>query len=320
MSMALKEYPPLIKKRKSLWEEIWRKKALYIMVLPGLLLFLVNNYLPMFGTIIAFKNVNFVDGILGSPWVGLKNFEYLFASPQAFQITRNTILYNAVFIFLNLLIGVSFAIALNEILNRRLAKFYQATLFFPGLLSMVVISYLVYSLLSLDYGFFNKVLFPALGWEPINWYGETKYWPFILTIVNSWINMGYYSVLFLGSVVSVDPEYYEAAVVDGATKWQQITKITLPMLTPLIIIMLLLQVGRIFFGNFGLFFQVPRPNSGILFPVTQVIDTYVYRALVSTGDIGMAAAAGLYQSVVGFVLVFTVNMAVRRIDKDRAIF
>ncbi|WP_376769519.1 ABC transporter permease [Paenibacillus plantarum] len=291
----------------------------YLMLLPASVVLLINNYLPMFGIIIAFKNINLTDGILGSPWIGLDNFTYLFKTNDAWIITRNTLLYNALFIVLNIVIGVSFAIMLNELRSRLLSKFFQSTMFLPYFLSAIVTSYLVFGFLGTEHGFINNTLLPFIGLKPISWYSEPQYWPYILSFVHTWKTIGYSTVMYLAVIIGIDHEYYEAATLDGASKWKQMIHITLPSLVPIIIILALLAIGRIFYTDFGLFFQVPL-NSGSLFSTTNVIDTYVYRTFITLGDIGMSTAAGLYQSLVGFVMVFFSNYIVRRINKENALF
>jgi ABC-type polysaccharide transport system, permease component len=298
---------------------IRKYSPLYLMMLPGIAYLLINNYMPMFGITIAFKNINFAKGIWGSDWNGVENFKFLFQSSEAFIITRNTILYNLSFIVIGLIVGVGTAILLNEIKNKFAAKFYQSVLLIPYLISMVLVSYLVYSILSVNVGLMNNTILPALGIDPISWYNEPKYWPYILVIVNLWKGLGFSVVVYLAAIIGIDKEYYEAAMLDGASKWQQILKITIPMITPILVMMTLLNIGRIFYSDFGLFYQVPM-NSGALFSTTSTIDTYVFRALMQLGDIGMSAAAGLYQSVVGFLLVILSNYAVRKIDKDSALY
>ncbi|MUT68674.1 ABC transporter permease subunit [Paenibacillus sp. NEAU-GSW1] len=289
------------------------------MMLPGLLFLIFNNYIPMLGTLIAFKSVNYADGLIASPWIGWDNFKYLFRTSDAWIITRNTVLYNVGFIILNLIVPISFAIMLNEMKNKVLAKFHQSIVFLPYFLSMIVVSYLVYGFLHDTHGFINTSVFKWLGLEPVQWYFETKIWPYLLPLVNTWKNVGYYTVLYLAAIIGIDDEYYEAATIDGAGKWKQIISVTIPLLMPTIIVLTLLQIGKIFYADFGLFFQVPM-ESGSLFPVTNVIDTYVYRTFIALGDIGLSSAAGLYQSVVGFLLVFVSNWVVRKIDRDSALF
>lgn len=295
-----------------------RSIPIYLMALPGLFYLFINNYMPMPGIVLAFKNYKARKGIYGSPWAGLKNFKYLFATSDAFIITRNTICYNLVFILVNTIAAIAVAIILSE-LTGRLKKAYQSVILLPYLLSAVIVSYLVFAFLSPENGFINNSILESLGKEPVSWYQETKYWPFILVFVNLWKGIGYNCIIYLSTIISFDRGYYEAAAIDGATKWQQITKITLPLLRPTIIMLTLMAVGRIFYSDFGLFYQVPQ-NSGALLPVTNTIDTYVYRGLLELGDISMSAAAGVYQSLVGFVLVLVANLAVRKLDPDSALF
>lgn len=303
------------KKRRSLRRFV----PLYLMLVPGLAYLVLNNYLPLFGLSIAFKNIDYSKGIWGSDWIGFDNFEYLFKTSDALLITRNTLLYNAVFIVLGLGLAIAVAILLNEIKNRFASRLYQSVIILPFLISIILVSYLVYAMLSTDTGFLNKTLLPALGIEPIAWYTEPKYWPYILTFVHLWKGVGYNCIVFLAAIIGIDGEYYEAARLDGASKWLQIRKITIPMITPVIIMLMLLAIGRIFYADFGLFYQVPL-NSGALFETTNVIDTYVFRGLMQLGDIGMSSAAGFYQSVVGFVLVLISNYIVRKINKENALF
>ncbi len=292
---------------------------LYLMMIPGLAYLVINNYLPMFGLSIAFKDVNYAKGIWGSDWIGLKNFEYLFKTTDAYIITRNTLLYNAVFIVLGLAIAIAIAILLNEIRNKTARGLYQSVILLPFLISIILVSYLVYAMLSVDSGFLNKTVLPMFGLDPVSWYLEPKYWPYILTIVHIWKGAGYSCIVFLAAIIGIDREYYEAAELDGASKWTQIRTITLPMISPIITMLALLGIGRIFYSDFGLFYQVPM-NSGALYETTNVIDTYVFRGLMQLGDIGMSAAAGFYQSLVGFVLVLVSNYIVRKFDKDNALF
>ncbi|MBB5266045.1 putative aldouronate transport system permease protein [Catenibacillus scindens] len=292
---------------------------LYLMMLPGLVYLIINNYIPMAGLIIAFKQVNFRKGILASPWAGLSNFEYLFSSDEAFIITRNTILYNLAFIVLGTIMAVFIAILLNEIRGKLSKKIYQTVILVPYLISMVIVSYLVNALLATETGFVNHTIVGALGGEPISWYSEPKYWPFILILVNLWKNFGYHSIIFYATVVGLDSGLYEAAAIDGANRWQRIYHVTLPGLRSTIITLSLMSIGKIFYSDFGLFYQVPM-NSGPLFDVTNTIDTYVYRGLMQSNNIGMSAAAGFYQSVVGCLVVLLANFTVRKISKDDALF
>lgn len=304
-------------KKKLRWKKI---VPIYIMMLPAMLYFLINNFLPMFGIVIAFKKVNFRKGILMSPWAGLDNFKFLFSSGNAWIITRNTVLYNVAFIILNTVLGIVVAILLNEVRSKMATKVYQTVILLPYLMSWVVVSYLVFAFLGGENGFINNTLVPLLGLErKINFYQESKYWPFIIMFVSQWKGIGFNMILYYASIIGIAPDYYEAARVDGATKWQQIKNITLPSLKPTVITMVILNIGRMFYSDFGLFYQVPK-NSGMIYNVTQTIDTYVYNALMTQNNLGMSAAAGFYQSVVGFVLIIAANAVIRKISRENAMF
>jgi len=292
---------------------------LFLMMLPGFIYLFINNYLPMAGLSIAFKDVDFAKGILASDWIGFKNFEYLFNTKDALVITRNTLLYNISFIIINTMVALTIAILLNEISKSFLSKAYQTLVLLPYMISMVIVSYLVYAFLSTRTGFMNNTLLPMLEINDVPWYMASEYWVFILPIVNLWKQAGFLIIIYLASIIGIDQSYYEAAVLDGASKWQQIRHITLPLIKPVIILMVLLAIGRIFYADFGLFYQVPM-DSGMLYSTTNVIDTYVYRALLKIGDIGMASAAGFYQSIVGFSLVLLSNFIIRKISSEDALF
>ena len=301
-------------RKRSRWFYFKKNLPLTMMALPGIILMILFKYLPLSGIVLAFKQYNIRDGIFGSAWNGFKNFEYLFRTKDAWIITRNTLGYNLLFIVLDLVLAVTMAIILNELHQKRAAKVYQTIFMAPYFLSWVVVSFIAYSLLSVDNGFINR----ALGLN-VTWYSGPSAWPFILVIFQIWKTLGYSTVMYLGTIVGISNDYYEAALMDGATKWQQIRYITLPSLKSMMIVLTILAIGKIFYADFGLFYQLPR-NSGPLFPVTNVIDTYVYRALKENGNIGMSAAASLYQSLVGFILVLVSNFIVRKIDKDSALF
>lgn len=296
-----------------------RYLPLYLMFLPGAIYLFINNYIPMAGIIVAFKDYNVRQGIWGSPWAGLKNFRFLFATSDAWIITRNTVLYNLAFIVTTTVVGIIFAIFICDTLNKKLKKMYQSIILFPYLMSAVILGYIVYAFLSQSSGIMNNTILPALGLEAVDWYSEPKYWPFILVIVNLWKGVGYGCLIYISTINGIDPSLYEAAELDGATKWQQIKNITLPFLKPTVITLTLMNIGRIFYSDFGLFYQVPR-NSGLLYSTTNVIDTYVYRGLMDSGNVGMSAAAGFYQSIVGFVIVLTANFIVRKVSPENALF
>lgn len=289
---------------------------LYMMILPGLIYIICNNYLPMFGILIAFKKVNFSIGIFQSPWCGLDNFEFLFKTKDAWTMIRNTVCYNLVWIAMGLVISISIAILMAEISNRKAAKIIQPVICFPSMVSAVILSFLVYGFLSKSYGFLNTTIYKD---HPVNWYATAKYWPFILTIVHFWQNSGQSSIIYMASIGGIDKGLYESARIDGATKMQQIRHITLPMLRPMITLMLLMAIGKIFNSDFGLFYQVPL-GQGLLIQTTQTIDTYVYRALLEMNNVGMSSAASVFQAIIGFILVIISNAIVRKVDSENALF
>lgn len=303
-------------KTKTLW--------LLTMVMPAAIWLLLIRYLPMFGIVMAFldyrlptRKMPFPINLLHSEWVGLDNFDFLFTADSMTMI-RNTLCYNAVWIVLGLVISVAFAIMMSELTRKFLAKTYQTLMFFPYFLSWVVAAYFLFAFLDPTNGMLVRAQ-KAAGGVAIDWYNEPKYWPFILTLCSLWKNTGYSTVLYLSAITGIDRTQYEAAAVDGATKWQQMLHVTLPHLKPMIVILLIMNVGKIFNADFGLFWSVPM-NSAPLFPVTQVVDTYVYRAYVFTGDVGMSTAAGFLQNLVGFVCIMTANAIVRRLDSDSSLF
>ncbi|MCP4180709.1 MAG: sugar ABC transporter permease [bacterium] len=294
-----------------------------IMVFPALIWFILIAYLPMFGLVLAFKRFHFYRGgffesLLHSQWVGLENFYFLFTSHAAYIITRNTLLYNLSFIILTTVCSIAIAICLSELLNKRLAKFYQTFMFLPYFLSTIVVGYVLLSFLSVDKGSINHALM-FFGMHPINWYSHPGYWPAILIIITLWKNIGYTSIFYLAAILAIGRHFYEAAELDGASKWQQIWNITIPHIKPIIIILVLIAIGNIFKADFGTFYWYPM-NSGALFPATNVIDTYVFRGLMDSGNVGMTTAAGLYQSVMGLILIVSLNKLVKKFDSENAMF
>ncbi len=292
--------------------------SLLSMSLPGIVLLFVFAYLPMLGIVIAFKDYRFNLGILGSEWVGLENFRFLFGTDAAFRITRNTLLMNVLFISTTTACALVVAILMNEAYRNRMSKYYQTMLFFPYFISWVIVSYFVFAFLNGQTGLINRWI-DALELDRIAWYRSPQYWPAILVFANLWNGIGFSSIIYLAGILGISPELFEAAKIDGAGKLQQIRFITLPMLYPMIIILTLLAIGRIFHADFGLFFFLPRDNP-LLYSTTDVIDTFVYRSLVELGEISMAAAAGFYQSFVGFLLVVGANWVVRRVNEDYALY
>ena len=290
---------------------------LFILTLPAILLLLIFHYWPLAGNVMAFKDYKYAQGIFGSEWIGLKNFEYFFTSQDAMRVTRNTVLYNAAFIVVGILCAVIVALLLYQISSRGAIKAYQTIMILPRFLSWVIVSYIVYILLNPTSGIFNSIL-KMFGREGIQWYGTTKPWPFILVFTNLWKHIGLDTIIYYSALLGIDQEQFEAAEVDGASKFKQMTKIAIPSILPVIVIMFILNVGSIFGGDFGLFYQIPR-NIGTLYPVTDVIPTYVFRGLQG-GDYAASTAVGLFQSAVGFVLVLVTNAIVRKIEPEKAMF
>jgi len=308
----------MVTAKKKHRSDIKKNLPLLMLTVPGLLYLLINNYLPMFGIFVAFKDMNYAKGIFGGDWCGFNNFKFLFTTNSAWIMIRNTVLYNVVFILLGTILAVIIAILMSEIVHFSCSKYFQAGLVLPSLVSMVIVSYIVYAFLSPENGLVNSLITSA-GGKSVSWYTEEKWWPLILVTVQMWKTAGYSSIVYIASITGLDSSLYEAARIDGAGKFEQIFRITLPQLKPIITIMILMSCARIFASDFGLFYQVPQ-NSGALYNVTQTIDTYVYRGLMQMGDIGMSSAAGLFQSAVGFVLVIAANALVRKVDSENALF
>lgn len=292
---------------------------LFLIALPGIVYLIINNYIPMLGIFLAFKDYSFMKGIFKSDWNGFDNFEFLFMTKDAWIMTRNTILYNIAFIIIGTVLSIFVAILICELGNRKRVRIYQASLFLPNMLSWVVIGYIAYAFLNADTGFINNTILKGLGIKAVSWYTYSGAWPIIIIIVYLWKNIGYMSIIYTAAISGIDKSIYEAAAIDGAGKLGYIKSITIPLLKPTVVTLTLMSIGRIFFSDFGLFYQVPQ-NSGALYGVTQTIDTYVYRGLMELNDVGMSAAAGLYQSIIGFVLVLFANKLVRKFDINNALF
>ncbi len=302
--------------KKSSGQKHW---TLILFMVPGLVYLLINNYIPMAGIMLAFKKVNYTLGIFKSPWCGLSNFKYLFKTKDAAIIFRNTVLYNLAFIVLGTAAAVATAILLGEVKKKKLLKIYQTSILLPHILSTAVIAYLAFAFLSKDSGFLNNAIIKPLGGDAISWYSKPKYWPYILTFIQLWRSVGYTTIMYYATLVGIDTSYYEAAVIDGASTWDQIRYITLPCLKTTIITLTIMNLGRMFYSDFGLFYQVPM-NNGLLFNATNTLDTYVYRGLLELNDIGRASAACFIQSILGFVLVWGANALTRKVDPDSAVF
>jgi putative aldouronate transport system permease protein len=291
---------------------------LNLMALPGLLVLLVFSYFPMAGIILAFKDYDFSLGVFGSEWVGFENFEYFFTSGVAWRLIRNTVGLNLLFMITVQVAAIIVALLLNEIFDKRIAKVYQSVIFFPHFISWVIVGYFAYAFLNADQGLVNNILF-AFGQEKINWYSEAGYWPTILNFISCWKGLGYFSIIYLAGMVTINPEYYESLRIDGGNKWKEMWYITIPFIKPLIYINVFLTIGRVFYANFDFFLNVTR-NTGQIMSTTDVIDTFVVRTLTVSGDFNMAAAAGLFQGVCGFVLILLANWIVSRLDNENTLF
>lgn len=303
------------------------KKTLMLlsMVAPGAIWLLLLRYLPMGGIILAFKNYKiypkdptFLNNLIHSKWVGLDNFKFLFTTGDSWVMIRNTLAYNIVFIILGVIIPVAFAVIMSELSKKFVAKTYQTLMFFPYFLSWVVVSYFLNAFIDAQYGLIPMAQ-RAAGETAVSWYTTPGPWPYIIVFANLWKNVGYSTVLYLAAITGIDTNQYEAAAMDGATKWQQVLHVTIPHLRTMIAILFIMNVGKIFASDFGLFYNVPMQN-GALFSVTQTIDTYVYRAYMATGDPGQSSAAGLLQNVLGFVCILTANGIVKKIDSESSLF
>lgn len=292
---------------------------LHLMALPVLIYLLLFAYAPMIGLVMAFQDLNIAKGPFSSPFVGFKNFEFLFASSDAWIITRNTVCYNVVFIIVNLVLAITMSLMLSELHSKRYGKTLQTIYMMPYFLSITVVAIIVSSFLSRNYGMVNQVIKMMGGSGKTNWYNQRAFWPPFLVFVNAWKGVGYSTVLYLAVISGISEEYYEAALIDGATKMQQARYITIPHLRFVISISLIMSMGGMFRGDFGLFYTVTN-DSGVLYPVTDVIDTYIYRSLTTMSNVGMSTAAGLFQSTVGFVLILIANKIVTLIDPDTAMF
>ncbi len=294
---------------------------LYAMALPAMTLLFMFNYMPMFGAVIAFKKYKVKRGIFGSDWMNpwYKNFTLLFKpNSQALVAIRNTLLLNILFITVGTMFALALALMFNEINNRAYKRITQSLSFLPHFISTVVIGIFAVALLGTDNGTINAIL-ASLGYEKVSFYARAELWPVILLLFNIWKGAGYNSVIYLATIGGIDPSYYEAARIDGASRWQETWNISLPMLRPTVIVLTLLAIGRIMNADFGFFYNITGDNP-MLYKTTDVIDTYIYRALRQTGDMAISSATGLFQSTVSFLLVVISNMVARKIDETAALF
>lgn len=305
--------------KKPFWKQVRDNRILFLMCLPAIVFFVLFCYCPMPGVYIAFTNFNYGKGIFGSPFVGMKNFEFLFSSGQLWLLTKNTILYNLTFIVLGNVLQIVLAVMLNEIRCKWFKKVSQTIMFLPYFISAVLIGVITYNILNYDTGALNTLM-KSIGEEPIKAYSKPEIWPFIIVLCQLWQQTGYGSIVYFASICGIDSGIVEAAEVDGATSWQRIRYIILPSLKPTFIILLLFALGGIMRGNFGLFYNLVGGANSQLFPTTDIIETYVYRTMMNQNNFSTSSAVGLYQSVFGFALVMFSNWVVRKIDPDYALF
>lgn len=305
-------------KKDGFCHEFKKNRALFGMAAPMVLLVLVFSYLPMYGLTVAFKNYRFDTGVFGSAWNGLENFRYLFVSGTGWTVTRNTVLYNLLNLVTSQLLSIIIAIFISEMGGKIFKRISQSVIFLPYFVSWVIVGTFVFNFLNYETGVVNSLL-AALGREKVNLYSMPGVWPWIICLCNSWKWCRYNSVIYIAAITGVDSECYEAADIDGANIYQKIWSITLPAIRPTLITMLLLQVGRILRGDFEMFYQIVG-NNGQLFDTTDVIDTYVFRSLLTNSNLGMTTAATFYQSLLCFIIILVVNQIVRKIDADYALF
>lgn len=305
-------------KKNRFLNDLKKYRTLLLMLMPAIVLIFVFAYIPMGGTLLAFKQFKYDLGILGSPFVGWDNFKFFFQSGDAFNVTRNTVLYNLAFIVINTVLEVGFAIVLSEIVNKFAKKTLQSIIFLPYFVSWVIVSSIAYSLFNFENGSLNALL-GVIGMDPVNVYAQPTWWKYIIVTFSAWKGVGYGMIVYLASIAGVDTSLIEASQIDGANIFQRIRYVTIPSIKPTIITMTLLAVGKIFKGSLDLFYQLVG-NNGALFDATDVIDTYVFRSLIAGGDIGKTSAVGLYQSVLCFVTIMVVNGIVKKVEPDYALF
>jgi len=306
------------KKKQGFFQKLFRYKTLLLMLLPSAVLVVIFSYLPIGGLVMAFKRFNYADGIFGSPWVGLDNFKFFFASGKALSVTRNTALYNLAFIIVNTVLEIAIAIILSEMAGKRLKKLAQSAIFLPYFISWVIVGSIAYSLLSYETGTLNGML-EGMGLNRVNFYGESGWWPLIIVAFSAWKGVGYGVVVYLASILGVDPALHEAAAIDGANIFQRIRYITLPGILPTAITLILLALGKIFRGNLDMFYQLVGQN-GMLFGKTDVIDTYVFRMTIAATDVGQTVAIGFYQSILCFITILIANWIVKKKDENYSLF
>lgn len=303
---------------QNLTYDLRHNRPLLIMILPVIIYIIIFNYAPMAGAVIAFKQYNFAQGIFGSPWCGFNNFRFFFMSGKAWQVTQNTVLYNAAFIVVQNTLEIAAAIFLSEVSGKRFKKFTQGAMFLPNFISWVVVGAIAYNLLSYDFGFVNSML-TSMGMEKWSVYTDASYWPGIFVFLSAWKHVGYGSIIYLAAIMGIGSDIYESAALDGANEWQKIRYITLPGLKSTFFVLLILAIGNIFRGNFDMFYQLVG-NNGLLYNSTDVIDTYVFRSLLTSYEFGMSSAIGLYQSVLCCIVLIVTNLIIRRVSPENALY
>lgn len=305
-------------KKRGLLYELKVNRVLFLMLIPAAVYFILNNYLPIFGMYLAFTRFNFADGIFRSPFIGLENFRFLWESGKLVKLTVNTVSYNLAFILIGNFMQIASAILLSRLGSKVFKKITQSVMFLPYFVSYVILNVIVYNLFNYDLGFFNGIL-QSLGQEPYDFYNTPGIWPAILVILYIWKQVGYGTVIYLATITGISPELYEAAEIDGANVFQQIRFITVPLLVPTFITLLLFSLGGIMKGQFDLFYQVIG-NNGVLYDATDILDTFVYRSLKQDFDVGMSTAAGVYQSIFGFIVIMVSNALIKRNHPEQALF
>lgn len=305
-------------KQLSFQKQLVQYREYLLMILPAIIFFIIFSYIPMAGIIIAFKEYSFSDGIFGSPWVGLNNLKFLLLNNDLFIVIRNTVGYNIAFIVVNNALEIFCAVILAELGSKVFKKTTQTIMLLPYFISWVVVGGIAYNLLNYEHGFVSNIL-NLLGKEPIDFYNIPLYWIPIIIFVNAWKSVGYGTIIYLAAIMGIDSSIYEAAEIDGASKFQRTFRIVIPMLIPTMIILVLLSLGNVFRGDFSMYYQLVGNNS-MLWATTDVIDTFVTRSLLQTNDIGMSSAAGFFQSVFGFITVVIANMCIRSYDENYSLF
>lgn len=304
---------------KKTLKSLWKDRTLVLMTLPAVILLIMFSYIPMTGIVLAFKRFDFAHGLYDSPWCGWENFRFIFLTGESYwRMLRNTLLYYLAFTVLGTVCNVALAIAINELVFKKAGKYLQSVMILPTFISYVAVSYIVKALLDVNYGMINHAI-TAGGNPAINFYIRPEFWPFILIFTGLWKGTGYGSVIYLSALSGIDPSLYEAAEIDGATGWQKLRYITIPMLIPMVTIMTVLGIGSILHSDTGLFYQVTK-NTGALYPTTQVLDSYILGSIMGANNFGITAATALYQSVIGCILIIVTNLIVKKFSPENSLF